>query len=51
MMCLGWVKNNNCGRKEQVIPPCNVCPDISWFYIGAVAAMALAVMGKKGASA
>lgn len=47
MMCLGWTKNNNCGRKEQVVPACNVCPDISWFYLGAAAVAALLVMEKK----
>ena len=48
MMCLGWTKSNNCGRKEQVVPACSVCPDITWFWAGLAFVAASVMMGKKG---
>jgi hypothetical protein len=48
MMCLGFTKSNQCGRQDQVVAPNSVCPDITWFYLGAAAAIALALMGRGG---
>jgi hypothetical protein len=47
MMCLGWTKSNNCGRKEQVVPACSVCPDITWFWAGLAFVAASVFMGGK----
>ena len=50
MMCLGWTKSNNCGRKEQVVPACSVCPDISWFWFGVAFVLASTMGSKKDGS-
>jgi hypothetical protein len=43
--CVGWTSMKNCGRSEQVVAPGAInCPDITWFYVAAVA-IAIAALG------
>jgi len=51
MMCIGWRKVEDCGRKEQVTTPAAAtCPNISWFWAGLVAVVLVGVTGGKGTS-
>lgn len=46
-MCLGW-KTDKCGRVDQVVAPSSTCPDITWFWLGAVGVVLASIFtGKK----
>lgn len=44
-MCLGWKSSDKCGRKDQIVAPnSNQCPDITWFWLGAVGVVIASMM-------
>lgn len=47
-MMTGWKSPDKCGRKDQVTAPGALsCPDITWFWLGAIGVAIAAYFGKK----